>query len=186
MADPDIARELEGDLICCSRAVRFIEWPSMASGGDRAQSATSWERRLEATLTDMCHGAGDAELERLIDLDGALGDVRLARLAEADPSIPTGLNWLMFLSVIVTLVALAMFFRPGGSILLLGGFLVVFAVIDGGTLWMIYDLDRPFNGVNRIEPTELARTQAFVEDDFAKRFAGFSVPCDVLATFPER
>lgn len=178
VGDPVVARDLEGDLICYSRAVRFVEWPSMAIGGDRSQAATDWERRLEATLTDLRHGTGDAELERLIDLDGALGDVRLARLAEADPSIPTGLNWLMFLSVIVTLVALAVFFRPGGGLVVLAGFLVVFAVIVGGTLWMIYDLDRPFNGVNRIEPTELARTQLFVEGDFAQRFAGMALPCD--------
>lgn len=37
---------------------------------------------------------------------------------------------------------------------------------------MIHDLDRPFDGINRIEPTELARSQAFVEGNFAQRFAG--------------
>lgn len=55
---------------------------------------------------------------------------------------------------------------------------VAFALIVGGTLYMINDLDHPFAGINRLEPTEMARIQASMESDFAGRFPSDPLPCD--------
>ncbi len=146
--------------------------------GERAPEVSVWTRQLEERLAGLRQAGGDAELERLIDLDAERGQARLARIAESTPSIPVGLNGLMFGSVVLSVFGLAVFTRPGGSRGVYATMVVAFAVIVGGTLYMINDLDQPFAGLNRLEPTEMARIQASMESDFGGRYPSALLPCD--------
>jgi hypothetical protein len=176
--DRDLGREFQADLVCYARAVRFQEWPSMASGGDRSPVVGVWTGDLERILGAIRRSGGDDELDRLIDFDHARGDACLSRLAEADPSLPSGLNWLMLGSVIVSMVGLATFMKAGSGRRTNVAVLLVFGVIVGGTLVTIIDLDRPFDGFNAIEPIAMIRTQVAMEHDFAARYPSGTFPCD--------
>jgi hypothetical protein len=55
---------------------------------------------------------------------------------------------------------------------------VIFGALVGGSLMTIIDLDRPFDGINRIEPTAMVRTELARERDFSVRFPGATYPCD--------
>jgi hypothetical protein len=176
--DRELGREFQADLVCYARAVRFQEWPSMALSGDRSPSVGVWTGDIERILGDIRRSGGDDELDRLIDFDHARGDARLSRLAEADPSLPSGLNWLMLGSVIVSMAGLAIFMKAGNGRRTNVTVLLIFGAIVGGTLITIIDLDRPFDGFNAIEPMAITRTQVAMEHDFAARYPGESYPCD--------
>jgi hypothetical protein len=178
VANAPLALAYEADLVCYARAVRFQEWPSMARSGDRSPVVAVWNGDIERVLGAIRRMGGDDELDRLIDFDAARSDARLSRLAEADPSLPTGLNWLMLGSVVVAIFGLAMFMKPGTGAGTNVAILLIFGAIVGGTLIMVIDLDRPFDGFNKIEPTAMIRTQAAVELDFATRYPSGTYPCD--------
>ena len=182
--DTGLAREYQADLVCYARAVRFQEWPSMAGGGDRSPAVAVWSGDFERILGDIRRAGGDDELDRLIDFDHARGDARLSRLAEADPTLPSGLVWLMILAVVVSIFGLAMFMKADSGRRTNVAVLLIFGAIVGGTLITIIDLDRPFDGYNSIQPTPMVRTQIAMEQDFARRFPSQPFPCDVggLAT----
>lgn len=175
--DRSASRQLQANAICYARAIRFKEWERMVDG-ERAPEVRVWTGRVQELLTAMRLEKGDAELERLIDLDAARGGARLARMAESIPTIPTGLNWLMFGSVVVLVLGFAFFLKPKGNRFVNTGLLIVFAVLTDGTLYMINDLDRPFVGVNKLQPTELARVMEGMERDYAEQFPQAALPCD--------
>jgi hypothetical protein len=178
VANAPLALAFEADLICYARAVRFQEWPSMAVSGDRSPAVAVWNGDVERVLGEIRRAGGDDELDRLIDFDASRSDARLSRLAEADPSLPSGLNWLMLGSVVVAIFGLAMFMKPGTGRRTNVAILLIFGSIVGGTLIMVIDLDRPFDGFNKIEPTAMTRTQLAMEADFATRYPSGSYPCD--------
>jgi len=84
----------------------------------------------------------------------------------------------MLLAVILSVFGLAFFVQPKG-----GGrgihltVLILVAALLGMTLYTINDLDSPFGGLNKIAPTEMTRTVAGMEGDFAKAYPGASIPC---------
>ena len=42
---------------------------------------------------------------------------------------------------------------------------------------MVYDLDRPFGGVNKLEPVELARIMIGLEEDYIQFTSNAPLPC---------
>lgn len=178
LGDVELGRAYQADLVCYARAVRFQEWPSMSRSGDRVAAVGVWTHDIERILGDIRRSGGDDELDRLIDFDHARGDARLARLAEADPSLPSGLNWLMLGSVVVSIFGLALFTKAETGRRTNIAILLIFGAIVGGTLITIIDLDRPFDGFNAIEPTAMIRTEIAMEADFARRHPGQAYPCD--------
>lgn len=180
LGNVELARAYEADLICYARAVRFQEWPSMASSGDRSLAVAVWNGDFERILGDIRRAGGDDELDRLIDFDATRGDARRSRLAEADPSLPGGLNWLMLGSVAVAIFGLAMFMKPDTGRRTNVAILLTFGAVVGGTLITVIDLDRPFVGFNKIEPTAMIRTQVAMEQDFATRYPSATFPCDTV------
>lgn len=178
LEDRDAAIRIQGLLICYTRAVRSVEWPAMASGNP-APLVSEWAGLVQDELVALHRDTPDADaIDRLLDSDESLGQTRAARLSEANPTIPTGLNLLMFGAVVVSIFGLAFFMRPQGSATVYVAVLVIFTLLTAATLWMISDLDRPFTGLNAVEPTELARIQPGLEADLAKLAPGIAPPCD--------
>ena len=178
LGDRELGRAYQADLVCYARAVRYQEWPSMAQGGDRSPVVGDWTADFERILAAIRQSGGDDELDRLIDFDHSRADARLARLSEADPSLPEGLVWLMFGSIVVSIFGLALFMKPGHGRGTTIALLVIFGGLVGGALMTIIDLDRPFDGFNRIEPTAMVRTELAMERDFALRYPWATLPCD--------
>jgi hypothetical protein len=175
--DPALSRAYQASLICYARSVTFQEWPSMAVGGDRSAAVGVWTGEIDELLGEI-HQSGDDGLDRLIDFESDRIDARLARLGEADPSLPSGLNWLMLASVIVSIFGLAAFMKHDTGRVHSLAVVLVFGALIGGTLIMIGDLDRPFAGFNRIEPTAMTRSGLEMAQDFAIRYPSAALPCD--------
>ena len=178
LGDRDIRRAYAFDLVCYARAVRFQEWPSMARAADRSPTVDHWTGDIERLLGEIRDSGGDEELDRLIDFDSARGDARLARLSEADTSLPTGLVWLMLGSVVVSVFGLALFMKSDTGRRTNLVVLLIFSALVGGTFLTIIDLDKPFDGLNRIEPSAMARTEAMITRDVEARHPGPTYPCD--------
>jgi hypothetical protein len=182
--DPAVSLALQQDLVCYARAVRFKEWKTMGASGARAPEVAVWTDAIKAQLNVLSAAGKDAQLNRLIDLDDTRGESRLARLTESNPTIPTGLTRLMFVSVAASLFGMAFFLRsrtnPGPQIAVL----VILAVLLGGILHTINDLDHPFGGTNKLQPTEMARIQTSIEGDLATAFPGASLACDAQGVRP--
>jgi hypothetical protein len=85
---------------------------------------------------------------------------RRARLAEAAPSVPGIVTVLLIGSVAITVASTAAFadrrIRPSLRWTLLG----VTALIFTASLLVILDLDKPFGGVARIDPTAMRDVEA--------------------------
>jgi len=146
--------------------------------GDRAPEVAVWTRRLQTELAAMRRAGGDDELDRLIDLDLTRAEARLARITESNSTLPRGLSWLMFASAVVSVLALAVFMSSKVDRRIYVSGLVVFAVLLGGTLYMINDLDSPFSGVNKLEPKELTRISRGLEKDYTAFAPGVLLPCN--------
>ncbi len=93
-------------------------------------------------------------------------------------ALPSGLNWLMLGSIVVSIFGLAMFMKADTGRRTNVAVLLIFGAIVGGTLITIIDLDRPFDGFNAIQPTAMMRTQIAMENDFTTRYASQTFPCD--------
>jgi hypothetical protein len=178
LTNADLALQYQAGLVCYARAVRFEEWPEMSGGGERSPEVDVWTEEFERIADEIELDGGDDELDRLIDNDNERSDARLARLAEADPSLPVGLNLLMLASVIFSILGLAMFMNPDNGRRANAWVMLTFGLIVGGSLIIINDLDRPFDGFTRIEPLAMERTQRSMEKDLAVNHPSLVYPCD--------
>ncbi len=176
ISDPTINVAFQQDLVCYARAVVAKEWPAMADG-NRAPEVGVWTGRVQAQLDALQKGGGGDVTNRLTDLDGRRSEARLTRLTESQPTLPTGLTWLMYASVILSVFGLAFFVRAKGNRPVYLGVLILFTVVFGGTLYMIADLDSPFSGVNMLNPTEMSRIQTSLETSYARQAPGTPLPC---------
>lgn len=175
--DRGTSTAFQQDLICYARAVDHKEWKAMASGG-RAAEVSVWTGGIRTQLDALQKAGGGDVTNRLTDLDGRRSETRLARLTEARPTIPTGLNLLMDVSVILSVFGLAFFVRSKGNRGVYISVLVLFTVVLAATLYMIGDLDSPFSGVNRLAPTEMKRIQGSLEASYATYAPNTPLPCN--------
>ena len=178
VADAGLALEFEASLVCYARAVRFLEWPDMVTGGDRFEGVDVWSTEFERIIHAIQQRGGDAELDRLIGTDDERSDARLARLAEADPTIPIGLSALMLASVFFSVIGLATFVDPRNGARANAAVMLVFGLVVGGALIIIADLDRPFDGIERITPIAMERAQREIEAHVAAEHPSAVYPCD--------
>ncbi len=99
---------------------------------------------------------------------------RRVRLAEAAPSVPAIVTALLIGCVAITVWSTAAFadrrIRPS----LRWALLVITTLIFTASLLVILDLDRPFGGVARIEPTAMRE----VEEQIGTTSFGADPPCD--------
>jgi hypothetical protein len=178
IADPELSLELQAGLVCYARAVRFQEWPHMAMNGERTPEVSLWSHRFEGLAAEIERMGGDGEIDRLIDIDNERSAARLDRLAEADPSLPIGLNLLMLAAVILSIIGLAMFMNPSTGHRANSVVMLIFGLVVGGSLIIINDLDRPFDGFTRLDPVGMERVQRGMEEDLAESDPALVYPCD--------
>lgn len=175
LADEPAGTRIQQALICYARAVQYREWPAMADGA-RAPEVGVWTRVVGTEIAGIDQNA-DVEVGRLVDLDSERGEARLARITESSPTIPAGLNWLMLAAVLVSVFGLAMFASSKARREVALSLLVVLALFMAATLFTINDLDRPFSGLNALQPTEMNRIETSLSDDLALHAPGAEPPC---------
>ena len=132
------------------------------------------DRVEEALLTASEVTADQPVLDSVLDADNARIAARRHRLSEAKPSVPTLVTVLLVVSVAIIVGGSAALtnrrVRLPYSVPLLAATVVVFA----GSLVVIIDLDRKFEGFARVEPVELRD----VEQRLADLTGGVPPPCD--------
>ncbi|WP_327072099.1 DUF4239 domain-containing protein [Kitasatospora purpeofusca] len=164
---------IQADIVCYTRAVHAVEWPAMVRGqGSTAPSV--WTTDLRQHLKEM--NPNDAVFEILVDADRERSEARQNRIAEATPAVPPAFSWFMLISLAVTLAALAFCLprkRRGAEIMML----LVLTGLLTGSLLIIRDIDRPYDGLIAIQPTAIDGTNTDVTEDYIAAYGPASLPC---------
>ncbi len=173
-------RALQGELICYSRAVVNDEWETMAE--DRASGLVSrWETRLETTFEAVrpVGVTGSNAQQNWFEETDARRAARQARLAEADPFVPTSI-WFLLIIAGLAVVAYALFFadrRERGDSQ--GMLIVAVTTVVSASLLTIAFLDSAYGDHSgAITPKAMRSTQAALEREQAARYPPVRVPCD--------
>jgi heme/copper-type cytochrome/quinol oxidase subunit 2 len=124
----------------------------------------------QAQQTDI----GETLVAEVVAAERGRAAARRVRLAEAAPSVPAVVTALLIGCVAITVASTAAFadrrIRPGLRWTLLG----ITTLIFTASLLVILDLDRPFGGVARIDPTAMRA----VEAQIGTTSFGADPPCD--------
>ncbi|MGW6568080.1 bestrophin-like domain [Streptomyces sp. NPDC054975] len=178
---PEPQREqLHASAVCYARAIQHAEWPMMAEGGNASPRASVWSSDFRTSFKALAHRA-DPTFELLVAADDERSTARNTRLGEATPAIPPVVYWFMVVSLAATVGAFAFGLprRRGPSHMVL---LSVLAVLFTGSLLLIQDMDRPFDGQIRITDAEMRSTAEDISEDFAKDHPRSTLPCDETGT----
>ncbi|MFF5937139.1 hypothetical protein [Streptomyces sp. NPDC012508] len=169
-------QRLQAASVCYSRAIQAHEWPAMENGGESSLRASQWSTEFRRSFKELAH-QDDATFDVLVQADDERSTARHTRLGEATPAIPTVVYWFMVVSLAATVGAFAFGLprKRGPAHLLL---LSTLAVLFTGSLLLIQDIDRPFDGQIRITGDAMRGTAEDVSEDFAEDHPGAVLPCD--------
>ena len=174
---PDARRDVLGGLRCYARAVAGSDWRAQAEEGGPSPVTDAAADEITASLARASADPRNSVAVSAILSSGSVRvQARIERRSEARPTVPEEIWALLLTTVAVTIGGTAALGHPGvrGRVQLavLAGTTLVF----GLTLLVIHDLDRPYTGPARIEPTailDVERRMAALPDGDA------APPCDV-------
>ena len=162
-------------LRCYARAVAGPGWASLEatrhtssiSSDADAQVAAEVARAQQADISDTLTA-------EVVAAERGRAAARRVRLAEAAPSVPGIVTALMIGCVAITVASTAAFADRRIRASLRWTLLGVTTLIFTASLLVILDLDRPFGGVARIDPTAMRA----VEEQIGTTSPGAIPPCD--------
>jgi len=166
--------DLVGLLRCYARAVAGPGWASLETTRATSSISSDADARVAAAVAHAQQaGISDSLVAEVVAAERARVAARRVRLAEAAPSVPTVVTALLIGCVAITVACTAAFashrIRPSLRWTLLG----VTTLIFTAGLLVILDLDRPFGGVARIDPTAMRA----VEEQIGATSSGANPPC---------
>jgi hypothetical protein len=168
---------LQAATVCYARAVRHYSWPAMQHGTETSVPST-WTAQLRANFRQLAASTdNDVLLELLVDTDRDRAQARQARLSESTPAIPGVLYWLMASTLALTVAAYAYSVRLHGSRGQVASVVVLTALFVSSML-VISDVDSPYSGPIRVEPTAIIITEKDIAEEFAARYGADHLPCD--------
>lgn len=177
----DIAVPMQAALVCYGRSVVGVEWPSLADGSQFHPVPTQWADQIQAGLAAISAGGDtDQPYGRVIAAEQARGESRTRRIASADPSVPSIVEFLMVLVTATALAAIATFSLPSISREVKIGALVAMAIVLIAVHWTIYEVDHKYDGLVQIEPTQLTLVSTAIADEFIEQHPDTALPCDEL------
>lgn len=158
---PPTGPDLVGELRCYARAVSGPGWASLEETRHTSSISHEADARVAAAVAEAQQADIDESLvAEVVAAERGRAAARRARLAEAAPSVPAIVMALLIGSVAITVASTAAFadrrIRPSLRWTLLG----ITALIFTASLLVILDLDRPFGGVARIDPTSMEDVEA--------------------------
>jgi len=166
---------LVAQLRCYARAVAGPGWDSLEATRHTSSTSNDADARVAAAVAR----AEQARINQTLVAEVVAAErdraaARRVRLAEAAPSVPAIVTALLVGCVAITVASTAAFadrrIRPSLRWTLLG----VTTLIFTASLLVILDLDRPFGGVARINPTAMRA----VEEQINTTPFGATPPCD--------
>jgi hypothetical protein len=168
--------ELVALLRCYARAVAGPGWASLEATRHTSSVSNDADARVAAAVAQAQQAGTDATLvAEVVSAERGRAAARRARLAEAAPSVPAIVTALLIGCVAITVASTAAFasrrIRPSLRWALLG----VTTLIFTASMLVILDLDRPFGGVARVNPTAMRA----VEEQIGTTSFGANPPCDL-------
>jgi Protein of unknown function (DUF4239) len=173
---PPTGPRLVALLRCYARAVAGPGWASLEATRHTSSISSDADARVAAAVAQAQQaGGGETLVAEVVAAERGRAAARRVRLAEAEPSVPAIVTALLIGCVAITVASTAAFadrrIRPSLRWTLLG----VTTLIFTASLLVILDLDRPFGGVARIDPTAMRA----VEEQIGTTSFGANPPCDV-------
>lgn len=175
---PDLVAQLR----CYARAVAGPGWTSLEATRHTSSISNDADARV-AALVAQAQQADIREnlVSEVVTAERGRASARRVRLAEAAPSVPAIVTALLIGCVAITVASTAAFadrrIRPSLRWTLLGLTTLIFTA----SLLVILDLDRPFGGVARIDPTAMRAA----EQQIGNTSLGANPPCE-LSGAPRR
>lgn len=172
--------EVQGQLICYSRAVIHDEWPAMR----RQRSSPvvdQWVVHLEASIFQLepVEEQDKVALSQWLEKDAQRQDTRQGRISEATPFVPTPLWAILLLGGVIT-IAFTLSFADGEErfvvqALMVGGVTAIFV----SSIFFVNFLDHPYeNASGSIKPGDMSRTLSVMSADQEASRRSIQVPCD--------
>ena len=173
----DRGKDLQAASVCYARAVRHLEWPAMTRGKS-APEVDHWAGRFDALIPEVLDGPGPI-VGQVVGLNRTQTEARQLRLYEASPHLPQLTIILVIMSVIFVMLLLTSLAAADIRRRVLFTLSMALAVLLGGTLYLIEQLEEPFSGVIHLQPALITKVEARIAADFAARYPDVSLPCDI-------
>jgi len=169
-------QELQGIQVCYSRAVVNYGWPAMQQLKP-SPIVNDWARQTNGQITSLLEGPGSV-VSQLVSLNRTEAETRSQRLDDAAPHLPLLTLILMIGAAIGVTLLLTSFAVPDMSrrVLLTLGFSL--AILLGGTLYLVEQLEEPFTGIVKVQPTQMRTVSKTLTADWAVTHKGEALPCD--------
>lgn len=153
---PDARRPVLGRLTCYARSVAASDWRSQA---EELRPSSATDAAADALALSLQEAATDPRnnlaLGAILSSNAARIQTRIERLDQAQPSVPVEVWVLLLVTLAVTVGGLAALGHPGARGRVQLAVLIGTTLIFGLALVMVYDLDQPYDGLTRIEPTAM-------------------------------
>ena len=173
VGDPRLRHKLQKEVVCYATSVIHEDWSAM---GERRISnvPTYWGARLREAGVRLVRTPDESTAgKQIIERVGERASARQNRLGEAGRTVPDALWWLMLVAVLTVLAVLSTASSSAASPIIQAGIVLVAAAAFTSTLLLISDLDQPYAGALRRDPTQTE----FVRDQIAAEVRG-PLPCD--------
>jgi hypothetical protein len=177
---PPTRDELQGQLICYSRAVIHDEWPAMRHQRS-SPVVDQWVARLEASTFQLepVEEQDKIALSQWLERDAQRQDTRHGRIAEATPFVPTPLWAILLLGGAVIVVFMLSFADSGERFLVQALMIGAVTTIFLSSILFVNFLDHPYeNASGSIKPVDMTRTLEVMNADQKVPGRNAQVPCD--------
>ena len=167
--------ELVGLLRCYARAVAESGWASLEATRHTSSISSDADARVAAAVARAQQtGINETLVAEVVAAENTRVEARRVRLAEASPSVPAIVMALPIGSVAITVATTAAFAHRRIRLSLRWTLLGLTTLIFAGSLFVILDLDDPFDGVAKIDPTAMRDAEAQI----GTMPFGADPPCD--------
>jgi hypothetical protein len=166
---------LVGQLRCYARAVAGPGWASLEATRHTSSISSEADARVAAGVAKAQQAdINETLVAEVVAAENVRVEARRVRLAEAMPSVPAIVMALLIGSVAITVASTAGFAHRHIRLSLRWTLLGLTTLIFAGSLFVILDLDDPFDGVAKIDPTAMRDAEAQI----ATMPFGADPPCD--------
>ena len=172
---PAPRQDVLGHLACYARSVAGPDWRAQSQGGPSPATDAAADAVAVSLQRAVQVQGSDVAMSSILSSNSLRVQTRIQRIQEAQPSVPGPVWVVLMVAVSAAIGGLAAFGHPGVrrrmQLAVLAGTTVVFVC----TLVVIHDLDRPYDGLVRIEPTAMMT----VAGRIAALPGGREAPCDI-------
>lgn len=174
-----VGEDLRAAVACYAAAVAGFEWAAMEDGRT-ARQVSPWTAAIREQIEALT-GSEDSPgpvVSAVLAADKERGEARSRRLTEARPAVPKALFALLIGSAAVGIAALSTFTLGQVARRVQVGVLSVLALLLALFVGMVWDMDRPYDGVVAIEAVDMTRVAGDLRGDFVEDYPTRALPCD--------